>query len=119
MQHGLPLQIPGAQVRGNRIEAAARDDARARFPCGVLVLGDHLANPMRFAGEIAVVAPVRRAHLDQGVAEQRVGADGGNDHAGLAGERGQCCFVIGVGDEYRHRVCIDAQLCEQGIEFGA
>ena len=55
---------------------------------------------MRFAGEVAVVGAVLRAHLDERVAEQCVWADGGDDHAGLAGEGGECRFVIGVGDEY-------------------
>ena len=70
-----------AHVHGNRIEAAAVDDPRAGFFGTRMVSVDHLADPLNFAGQVAIVGAGFDTGGDKRRPVKRIGAYGCDDNA--------------------------------------
>jgi tRNA (adenine37-N6)-methyltransferase len=76
------LEEQHAEVRRDRVEAAAVHDACARGARGGFVALDHAPDPLHFAGEVAIVGARGSAQaFDQRLAVHRVGPDGRHDDA--------------------------------------
>ena len=77
--HRLLLQHQNAEIEGDGIEAGGEADARPAFLRRRVVFADHVVDPGRLAGEVAVVRAVFRAGLHQRLSVEREGADGRDD----------------------------------------
>jgi hypothetical protein len=93
-----------AEVGRNRVEAAAVHDAGARFPGGLLVAVDHPPDPLRLAGQVAVVRARFGTGLDQRFAVQRVRPDGRDHDPRLAAERLERNGIARIGN-YDRQAC--------------
>ena len=74
------LQAIHAQIKGNRVKAAAMDDARARGFCGGRMLTNRLVHPAGLTRQIDVVRALFCALFDQLLSVELVGTNGGDDH---------------------------------------
>ena len=86
------------------------DDVAPAAPREVVEAGDHLAHPVRLAGDVAVVRAVLGAGRDEAGAVQQEWPGGGYDHLGLNNQSLQGRVVGGVGDEQRQVLQIWAEL---------
>ena len=93
------LQEVHPEVRGNRVEAAAMHDARARSPSRRFVSLDHAADPLDFARKVAVVGSGLGAGLHQRFAVERVWAHRRDDDPCLGSEFAQLDEVRRVGGQ--------------------
>jgi hypothetical protein len=99
--HRLLLQKEHTHVGRDRVESAAVHDACAGFAGARLVALDHAADPLDFAGQVAIVGAGLGADPHQRLAMQRVGPDSGHHHTGAGAHRAQRFTVVGVGDHDR------------------
>ena len=97
----LPLQKPHADVHRYRVEAAAMNNTGAAFDSGLVMFIDHLANPLRFAGKVAVVRAVFYASFNQRRTILGVRPDCCNNDTSARGHRSQLLFIKTVGDDRR------------------
>jgi hypothetical protein len=96
------LQHERTEIRGNRVEPAAVNDACAALLGLVVMRIDHFADPMRLAGEVAVVDTILRARLDERAAVARIRTDGAADDPRLRRDRIERREIAGVRDENRN-----------------
>ena len=74
------LQAIHTQIKGNRVKAAAVNDARARGFCGGRMLSNRLVHPAGFTRQIDVVGTLFCTLFDQLLSVELVGANGRDDH---------------------------------------
>ena len=72
----MPLQEKNAEIRRNRVEPTAMDNARARLGGAPLVAVDHASDPLDLTGNVAVVRSGLGADADERLTMQRVRSDG-------------------------------------------
>ena len=116
-RHRLALQEVHAEVRRDRVEAAAVHDARAGFLRRLLVGVDHAADPLRLAGQVAVVRARLGADLDQRLAVERVRADGRDHDARVLAQPAQGVLVRGIRDQQRQLARLQAERAAQRCEL--
>ena len=95
------VQHQHAEIRRDRVEPAARHDARAGADRAFVVRVDDGADEGRFTGEIAVVDAALGARGDQWPAVSRVRTDGGADHPRAVDHRADRAGVEAVADDDR------------------
>ena len=85
-----------AEIRRDRIEPAAVDDACPRLPGAGVVAIDRVADEVHLAGQIAIIGALLGAGGGEFAPVHRVGPDGGaNDARVLRQEIEQLANVIG------------------------
>ena len=99
------LEEVHADVHRDRIETAAVHDAGARFLRAFVVRVDHLANPLRFASQVAIVGGMFHARGHEVRAVQRIRPDGREHDARARGEFAQRVGVRAVGYDDRQVLC--------------
>ena len=97
----LLVQEPDAEVRRDRVEAAAVHDARAGLCRARVEAVDRLTDEERLAGQVDAVGPGVRACLDQRHAVLAVGPDRRGDDPAAFRERLHRLGVGRVGDDRR------------------
>ncbi len=96
-----PLQRQHAQVEGYRVETARENDPRAAGTGRGVVAADHRGHPGRLAAEVQVVRGLGDASLQQRLAAELVGADGGDHGARALGQAPQRGRIAGIGLDQR------------------